>query len=571
LELKSWARATSGIWLALPVIGWSQSFGSLGASPSPAPPGFELTSGGFRVSPGGGSLLRFAQPVSQWKRKEGSDRMALWDAVAGPGAPQSLRLHSRSLGFDLRVKESFQLRFTTTSAPFLTTQEATYDGVSSPHSRWVMVTFKELQPSLVFGFLDGTSNARIKGRPGDWVLEFGPAYSGWIRVAAPFGTKPLPGSGPIVGRLGAAAGLAQRHHLAWARPPVRTLSHRVSMVQGQLAAEWVFDRAGALIPPSLIAAMSASGITSPSPFEILNPNGPHGPIALTLSPRLEFRFPIRPFSGGRRLMPKLRPGLSVAAQALSAEYDPLKRVQLLAEAAQRYRNMPRRRVPGANFTAFLAQTQEEHKASSDTALAHAKALGILGMSSQFNLALTSALWARDPYLLTVPGGSAVQETVANACLLSPELDRQLEGALLAGSLVGQAEVARRSDPGGGSTPPPLGPELAWLSGHSNRMPGWMAASRSPLQVLEGPPCWVRRSTKGWVVCWHASAGEAQRVALAGRLPLVAVPIGNAARFSSQRTSGGVVFTLRAERLGLCEVLIKPESGKPLDFPSWPAP
>lgn len=503
--------------------------------------------------------------MTGWSKAEANDRTATWSLQGGRNSPTAVRTHFRTPGFDFKVRDGFRLRLSSLGQPFITVADATYQGVSSAPSRWALVTFREPQPSILLGFLDGTASLRVTGAPGAWELRFSAAYSGWVRAVLPFGSQPVPGQGPLVGRLGQAARICDEHLLAWSRSAPRTTAYRVRRAAGELVCEWQFDRPGAVVPPGLILASEIGACTISTPYRLLTRALPTGPLGLTTSPILRASFPTRPLAQGQYLVqgPQAR-----VSSLFSSTTDPVLLAQLPADVALLYERLPRGLAPGGRTDFYLARTPEEWVALADTALRHSQALAARGESSGFNLALTSALWARDPAALDLAAPQEVQQKIILASLLSSDISRQAEGAQMAAALAAKPALAGLQKSFGfrEAPSPSLLPELTYLAGQQSAALGFLAPTTSPIQVEGSVPCWVRRTPDGWVLSWNTQARARQRFVLRSRLTLRGVPVQNAVDFSQQISRFETVLESTGDHLGLSEILLRPEGGEVLVFP-----
>jgi hypothetical protein len=201
-------------------------------------------------------------------------------------------------------------------------------------------------------------------------------------------------------------------------------------------------------------------------------------------------------------------------------------------------------------------------------LTHAQILAARGESSAFNLALTAGMWARDPAALDLAAPQDAQQKIILASLLSSDLNRQAEGAQMAAALAAKPALARLQKAFGFRevAPPPLLNELAYLAGLQSSSLGFLSPTVSPVRVEGSAPCWVRRTTDGWVLVWITEARKRHRFVLRSRLTLRAVPLQNALSFSQSMNRFETSIEATGDHLGQCEVLLKAAGGEVLVFP-----
>ncbi|MCG9894372.1 MAG: hypothetical protein MH204_02705, partial [Fimbriimonadaceae bacterium] len=392
--MRFWARAGS---LALASVAaacaFGQSFGTFGFDPYPVVPGFKISSEGFVVDESAADVFRFAVPLRSVRLTSITDRTAAWETDADLRSPQGFEANLRSPGFVMRVRERFRLRLRSLGRPVLTVDIATYDGAPTPTTTWVLCSLPDGQPPILFSFLDGISDARVTGAPGDWTLQFGAAYSGRIRVALPFGQRPYRPDLTSAARFGAAA-RELRSRKFWTSAPPRSIGYTAESVPGGLITRWTFDRPGAMVPTTALLASRLSGVRIESPYDLLTESFAEGPFGVATGPELAIRWPVPQRVRGKAVTwgAPFGPALAAEEQIWLAAADDSVREAALAAVHRRYAELPRFRLPVSGSTAPGSLTPEGLQTLARLAWDHQALLTVLDRPSGANLALTVLLW-----------------------------------------------------------------------------------------------------------------------------------------------------------------------------------
>lgn len=294
---------TSLCVVAMTVATWAQGFGRFGYSDVPQVPGFEVSAEGFKAQTGSADTFRFVRTLTL-KRTAASAENATYICETFAGAPQSIRVNLRSPGFEIYCYYGLDLQVRSLGGPVLTSGSASYGpGTPAPGGKWVMATFADVQPPVLFSFLDGQPETVVSGRSGEWHLKTLTPYKGWVRVCLPFGTRSLSASG--VQSLGHLAQRVKSFESVWSQPAPKLVSQTAEVGDTSVKVTWSFDRAGALVPPAyVLAKLAGYKLRTPSSLRAMDGHTEQGPLAVCLDKALVVQFPIR----------RLRPGRPVAVQ-----------------------------------------------------------------------------------------------------------------------------------------------------------------------------------------------------------------------------------------------------------------
>ena len=301
MGLKSWARASiSAAFLCFAALAATQSFGRFGYSEIPQVPGFRLFQEGFRAQNLSSDLIRFASPWSGTP-VEVSERRATYVGERREGSPQKIRVDLRRPGFELYFPLGFRFTVSSLQSPYLTWPEGSAGAdVPIPPSKWFMLSFRTLQPPVLFVFDELPVGVKITGQSGRWTIESTEHFEGWIRVCLPLGARETELS--TAAQLGQAVDVIERDEAFWTQKNPTLLDFRIRSDADGVTAVWTFDRPGALVPVAALLSRAGgypiqilSGIRETS-AELWD-----GVIAYTTEPKLAITFPVRRVPTGRSL------------------------------------------------------------------------------------------------------------------------------------------------------------------------------------------------------------------------------------------------------------------------------
>ncbi len=359
---------------------------------------------------GASEKFYFSQQLPRWKVAKVSDTSEDIDLGGGPG-PSRLVVDLFAPGFMLRFPKGFELKLRSTSAPYLSWKEGSVgEHVPTPNVRWIGVSFRTGQPPLVLGFVDGEVSLQVDGAVGNWTLHTQKPYLGWVRVALPFGTRPMAtDSAASLGKLSMA--IAASNELWW-RPAPKLKNVTLSDEDTAVQATWLFDRRGVVVPSG--AALANLGHY---PLEIktktrrLEGYTEEGPTTVAEEDALTIRFPIVRIPLGRAITvgpPRSEPIGTVSAFDVGTTVD-LAFENLLASRDVRSRDTAQSAL--AEFIQGTDYILEPHSNQRLPFAADGKGLDVIAANallfqacsissrpgSDDNSLLTSIEWRRDWY------------------------------------------------------------------------------------------------------------------------------------------------------------------------------
>lgn len=166
------------------------------------------------------------------------------------GAPMRILYEPTSLGFTLEYSGGAEMT-STGEPPFLTWSEGTVgEGVPTPLSKWVLLSWPDLRPPILFCFSTPTSVTSNRTANG-FRLQI-PQFAGVIRVRQPFGldataTKSAADFGALVAKV--------KPLIEWnsrAAPILKDAQARED--SNGIVVSWKFDKPYAILPPPLLRA-----------------------------------------------------------------------------------------------------------------------------------------------------------------------------------------------------------------------------------------------------------------------------------------------------------------------------
>jgi hypothetical protein len=282
-------------------ISAAQSFGRFGYSSLPPIPGFRLSAAGFRSSSEGADTLAFPTELSGFKATEVSDRAALYSGPEVAGMPSKIRVNLRSPGFSMYFPQGMRLKCGALQYPHLSWSEASVGpDVPTAKSPWVLLSFQDKQPPVLFVFETGPVEMVTQGRASDWSVSTREPYAGWVRVCLPLGHYGSPGTS--VSLLGGQVKEVMQSIAVWTAPTPSLIDFEVRSDAESVTAVWTFDRPGALLPPAALLARAGG-----YPVQILSgvrTTGADlwdGPVTVTAEAKLAIKFPMLRVPLGRSL------------------------------------------------------------------------------------------------------------------------------------------------------------------------------------------------------------------------------------------------------------------------------
>lgn len=162
------------------------------------------------------------------------------------GAPTRIVYESGSTGFSIEYRDGFTWDVSDSSLPFITWSEGSVGpGISTPQTKWVLLTWKEARQPLLLCFSVPVS-LKVEENGNFYRVKSEKLYSGIVRVRAPFGLRRFAtNSANDLGNIS--------RNLQASISDCETAAPKVTGFDSQgdnngLVANWKYDKAGALIP-----------------------------------------------------------------------------------------------------------------------------------------------------------------------------------------------------------------------------------------------------------------------------------------------------------------------------------
>lgn len=559
--MRFWALASS---LLVSAAAFPQAYGRFGTSELPPVPGFELEKSGFRVSEAAGDSFSFLEPLSGIQPVMMNDRLVELNCVGGVNGPKAIKVDLRSPGFMLRANENFRLTCRTLKTVFLTVDDATYQGQPTPRKPWVLVSFSDKQPPILFSFIDGESALRFDGKPGNYVVKFSPTYRGWVRVCLPFGQTPFNmDSGPAAA-FGAAARRIKTEQNFWRAPMPRAVSQKVEAVENGIVATWQFAKPGTLVPTGILLAQSGGyGVKIQSPIAIAEGSLAQGPQGFCVGNELKVFFPVRPpLLTARPLtigeVPKSESrGLAGLPSAWLAGTP-----DSILDAVQK--TLPVAPTTPVSFVGAPTYDLPNLVKGTENALVEAITQGV-GGAPVARPSLNRLIWRRDWYSLRLayPDSAVVvkaQEQAAIAAWFTGDINKILEGCLLAaGTASAWAEPAYRTAFNFPSRPSvwsaKAGGLFQWIYRQKDAPDAFFASLTSPVATTDPRAVMVKERGKSYAVTWNHSSTDLKSIRFLSRVPVKFEAGANISALSIEVDGQENVLTYKPTKDGVCEILM----------------
>ena len=402
-------------------------------------------------------LIAFAKPSRQWKATITSDVGQTVELDVAPNIPRKVAASLYAPGASLYIDGTLELHLKTKKAPFLTWPEGSVaHGVPTPKLPWILVSFDGQSAPIFLALPAGTNGSfSVSGQPGDWTLILQGLFTGWVRIAFPFGNHEYAtASAGELGRLVARFKRLADTYLS----PVPTLdSLDIAADEDGVTASWNFS-GPAVIPPALILApLGGYGVKLRTGYTPTGYATEAGPVIFTEGQVLRVRFPCKHIGPGRaiaipgavRTMPATIAAIDVpsvvdlAVEAMRGDRD--QACQTMADdATQTY-------LSGADFAMELWTRETVPYNASNKGLDLSAAYALLTQALQLgnprqpdNPFLTSVTWRTD-WLSWMPFADAPNQDTNRraaglsvvASAMSPVPAVRLAGAMLEAGLAAE--------------------------------------------------------------------------------------------------------------------------------------
>lgn len=572
-------------------VALSQTFGRFGYVPVSGVPGWKISQHGFQANVPVSDEFVFPSAAAQWKPTSTSAQVQEVDlGENGDGAPSRLKMDLFSPGFSLYFPKGIDLQVGSIGAPLLSWADGSVEQtVSTPPSSWILATFRQNQPPVMFAFPDAPQAMIVDGDPGRWHLRTIGTFSGWVRVLLPFGLSSE--SAVTASTLGELVKKIRSNEPAWSGAAPQLLDTKVQADATSVSVTWTFDKPGALVPgAALVAGFGGYPVHINTAISQLETSTEEGPMAITKEPKLSLRFPIRPWPACRYVA---LPGEAIEMPA--GKLDVNGAVNLGIRSLSASFNGQQSQGAGASLMAFLSGTQSDTEPNSgirvpyaadgtgyDVTAAHAfltQCLSNAGGTASLQNPLLSEIQSRIDFYSWRPWGMTDETWRRSSALaalaleMRPEPEQRLAGAMLQAGLSAQRGLDLWHYWRGDLTKLPqrlevmenLRRSVFVLQGAPVSDPA-VDQLLSPLRFCSAGSVALNHRDGKWFVCWMAidpSPGELQFSSTFG---LKFTPSQNLAplKVTEKGNSYDVRYTPRAA--GLCEL----EVAWPVFAPSIPA-
>lgn len=515
---------------------FSQATGRFTNLAQPELPGFAWSAQGFRAAESNGLLFKFEDPATAVKMTAATSRTAEWKVEGGRQTPTDLRVNLRSPGFDFKVRPGFRFTLDSLRPPLFTTSVGTYEGAPAPSTSWIMVSVRENVPPVLFAFRNGVSEMRVTGSSGQWQVRLSPAYEGWIRVLLPFGQRAPESAETLIERLGRQASAIKGLAPLTTQPYPRATNQRVFQGLGAMRLSWSFDRPGAVVPSAAILAGLTSGAQVTTPYRLVSDSFSEGPLALATGKEMSVLLPHGLLPLGRALTEGAwEEGVPKDEEQVIAAAPTSARVSMPEAVLSLYSTLSRGKALFGGSESYQPQKAEENRVFAEAAERQAWWIndGLLPDSS--GLALASLLWKADPLTWNLSGSHELQAQVAKSALLAENSERRIEGLMLAYGLLARPSLVEAQKRLGFTASPassPIPNDLLVMLGQAAPGKDWTRLLSAPFWIQQGPPAWLRKGDRTWVLLFMAPNSEPIEFIFRSRTPVQFEPATNLADFKS---------------------------------------
>jgi len=398
----------------------------------------------------------FATPLSDWKPSSTSALEQTVDVGASQaGVPSQLRFDLSAPGFSAYFPDGIDLVVGTIGSPILSWSEGSVENsVSTPPSPWVLVTFRQGEPPVLFSFPDAPQAMIVDGAAGKWHLRTIGKFSGWVRLLLPFGLESR--SAVTAGSLGDLVKRLQADGEIWTGAAPRLVDSKVTSDATSVTATWTFDKAGALVPQSaIVAGYGGYPLHLLTKTSQLEGSSDEGPMAITREPKLSIRFPVASWPSCRYMafpdaqaLPapsgklEVSGAVDVAFRSLSSDFSP----EMNSAAGTSL--MSYLSTAGGDLEPYSGQRFPYAAAGEgyDLAAAHAlltQSLAVLNGSATTQNPLLSEVIARvdaytwQPWAMDESTWRRASALAAIACAMRGDDASRLQGAMLQAGLSAQ--------------------------------------------------------------------------------------------------------------------------------------
>lgn len=569
----------------------AQAFGRFGYAESVDIPGFEVDRNGFRVRQDRADRFSYEVPAARWRALLTSELSQTVSLGARDGNPEKARFDLLGTGFSLYFRAGLALKLSSNSAPYLTWEEGSAGpGVPTPKVGWLLVSFRDAQPPVLFSLMGGKRSFILSGRSGNWTLRSEDKVGLWVRVNVPIGLEPKATNSAAA--LGELTQRVKRSVKYYVDPVPQLTDLQVREDETGVVAKWIFDRPFAVVPlAALLAPLGGYPLRMSSATIRIDSTDRDGPTSVLVEKEMTVRFPVQRIPTGRALtlgMPSADPPGTVSSIDVQGVSE-LALLNLLAARDELARESAEAIV--SRYLSEVHYTTEPHSnqrlpfgedgAGIDLAAAQAllmqATISTVKATSEPNSLLTSVRWRRDwrTWRIWTPDEALSVRAGALASLaaaLCPEPMRRLDAGMLEAGLATRRglEVWRTRSGHSAAADPPPGPfeglrrAVFNYRSRSEDDGAFLSALRSEIRVYGSRQVWAESVPGGMVIRWMAEDAQPMSLILASAYPVTAEAKTNLASAATEDALGFTVIRCTPAERGICEMILKaPEWASPL--------
>ncbi|HLO98011.1 MAG TPA: hypothetical protein VK171_05400, partial [Fimbriimonas sp.] len=249
----------------------------------------------------GSDRFSFATPLKIWNPVAVSPMRQVIMTDGGPGRPSKIRLDLWDCGPAFYFENGIQLNIRCSASPFLSWKEGSVkNGIPTPPSEWIALSFQDRQPPIVFGFPEANTGLQIEGDIGNWTITSPKTFKGWVRIGLPYGIEPYRSS--TAEGLGKLSQRCKAQENLWYAPLADVPEPEIDQDSDGVTATWRLPRKRCLVPNMFYFNQFGDyPLRIQTPISEYPAASNEGPQFYTNEPILTVRFPVRRIPSGRGL------------------------------------------------------------------------------------------------------------------------------------------------------------------------------------------------------------------------------------------------------------------------------
>lgn len=489
----------------------------------------------------------------------------------GAGKPSKIRFDLWDSGLSMYFPNGIELNLHSTASPFLSWKDGSVkDGIPTPKSDWVCVSFQDNQPPIVMGFPEDTTMLQVTGDLGNWTIRSSKDFKGWVRFALPLGLEPFRST--TAQGLGKLSERCNKEEELWYAPIADVPEPTLEDDSDGIIATWELPRKRTVIPNTFyLSPLGGYPCRILSETSLYGSSTAEGPLVFTKGPYLSVRLPIRRIPAGRGLtigepIPQTydatswKDPISIVSLALANTLSGRNR-----DASQRARDLLATYYDSASPESEPNTKQSVFYKADGQGMLQAAVHSLLGQSVRTGEATTigddaqfiSLFWRIDPYTgslgVAQDEGNRIAGIAAVAGSFSSDSKMRFRAALFQASISGGRGLAiwKRRVGLSASDPHLVEPLLGIRKGifalnvqvpQSPVVSNWMAEIR----CYGDAPMWLQKQESSYEFCWTAVDKVVGLISLESAYNI---------RLSNRRNLQSLYFS---QRIGYSEIRYEPE-------------